>query len=163
VSYFGKKEAKILVVDDDRQVADVLLEYLTKFGFQASVAYGGREGLSKFEHGDFQLVITDLVMPEMNGMELLKAIKALDSRVMVMVITGQGTIESAVKAIKNGAYDFIPKPLRINELEVIVNRALERHTISRQLSVFQGLVLALIISVPIWLILGIGLGLIWKG
>ena len=161
--YLGKKEARILVVDDDRQVADILLEYLTKFGYQASAAYGGREGLSKFEDGDFQLVITDLVMPEMNGMELLRAVKALDSRVMVMVITGQGTIESAVKAIKNGAYDFIPKPLRLNELEVIVNRALERHTLSRQLSVFQGLVLALIISVPIWLILGIGLGLVWKG
>jgi DNA-binding NtrC family response regulator len=161
--YFGKKEARILVVDDDTQMADTLLECLTKFGYRASAAYGGREGLSKFEHGDFQLVITDLVMPEMDGMELLGAVKALDSRVMVMVITGQGTIESAVKAIKNGAYDFIPKPLKMSELEIIISRAVERHTISRQLGVFRGLTLALIISVPIWLILGIVLGFVWDG
>ncbi|GAG86582.1 unnamed protein product, partial [marine sediment metagenome] len=75
--------------------------------------------------------------------ELLDAVKELDSRVMVMVITGYGTIESAVTAIKKGAYGFIPKPLKMDELEVIVNRALERHTLFRQLGVFRGLTLAL--------------------
>jgi len=95
-------------------------------------------------------------------MELLDAVKELDGQVMVMVITGYGTIESAVTAIKKEAYDFIPKPLKMDELEVIVNRALERHTLLRQLGVFRGLTLALIISVPFWLILGIVLALVWK-
>ena len=98
----------------------------------------------------------------MDGIELLDAVKKLDSRVMVMVITGYSTIESAVMAIKKGAYDFIPKPFQIDELEVIVNRALERHTLLRQLGIFRGLTLALIISVPFWLILGIMLALVWK-
>ena len=123
---------------------------------------GGREGLSMFYQGDFQLVITDLKMPEMDGIELLDALRKLDSRVMVMVITGYGTIESAVEAIKKGAYDFIPKPFKMEELEIIVKRALERHTLLRQLGMFRGLTLALIISVPFWLILGIVLALVWK-
>ena len=156
------KEARILVVDDDKVLADNLVEYLSKLGYQATAAYGGREGLTSFERGDFQLVITDLKMPEMDGMELLDAVTRMDSRAIVMVITGYGTIESAVEAMKKGAYDFIPKPFKMDELEVIVKRALERHTLIRQLSVFRGLTLALIISVPFWLILGIVLALVWR-
>jgi len=104
--------------------------------------------LSMFEQGDFQLVITEFKMPDIDGMDLLEAVKAMDSRVIVMFITDHGTIESAVGAIKKGAYDYIPKPFKMEELEVIVNRALERHTLFRQLGVFRGLTLALIISVP---------------
>jgi len=75
----GRKGARILVVDDDKDLADSLVEYLTKLGYQASPAYGGREALDKFQQGDFQLIITDLRMPEMDGMELLEAVKALDN------------------------------------------------------------------------------------
>ena len=96
-------------------------------------------------------------------MRLLEAIKRQDKRVVVMVITGFGTIDTAVQAIKSGAFDFIPKPVKIKELEVIINRALERHALSRQLGVFRGLTLALIISIPFWLILGIILTRIWRG
>ena len=159
---FGEKEANILVVDDDKVLADNLVEYLSKFGYSATAAYSGKEGLTRFEQGGFQMIITDLKMPEMDGMELLEAVTALDSRVVVTVITGYGTIESAVEAIKKGAYDFIPKPFQMEELEVIVNRALERHTLLRRLGVFRGLTLALIISVPFWLILGIVLALVWQ-
>ena len=158
----NKKEARILVVDDDKALADNLVEYLSKLGYQTIAAYGGREALARFEKGDFQLIITDLKMPEMDGMELLDAVSRLDSRAIVMVITGYGTIESAVDAIKRGAYDYIPKPFKMDELEVIVNRALERHTLFRQLGVFRGLTLALIMSVPFWLILGIILASVWK-
>ena len=157
-----KKDANILVVDDDKNLADNLVEYLTKLGFRAKAAYGGREGLKESQQGDFQLVITDLKMPDIDGMELLEAVRRLDSRASVMVITGYGTIESAVQAMKKGAYDYIPKPFKMEELEVIVSRALERHTLLRQLGVFRGLSLALIISVPFWLILGIVLALLWK-
>lgn len=159
---FNKKEANILVVDDDKELADNFVQYLSKLGYQASPAYGGREGLATFEQGDFQLVITDLKMPDIDGMELLEAVRRLDSRASVVVITGYGTIESAVEAIKKGAYDYIPKPFKMEELEVIVSRALERHTLLRQLGVFRGLTLALIISVPFWLILGIILARVWK-
>ena len=64
---FGKKEARILVVDDDKGLADDMVEYLTIYAYQAAAAYGGREALARFEQEDFQLVITDLKMPEMDG------------------------------------------------------------------------------------------------
>jgi len=150
-----EKSARILVVDDDKLVADMFVEYLTKLGYQATAEYGGREGLARFGPEDFQLVLLNLVMPEVDGMDVLKAVKALDSRAVVLMITGQGTIETAVAAIKAGAYDFITKPVDLNTMEVIVNRALERYSLFRQLGIFRGLTLAPLISVPVWLILGI--------
>ena len=162
MGFMSKEEPRILVVDDDKELADNLVEYLNELGYQASPAYGGREGLTRFEQEDFKLVITDLVMPEMDGMELLEAVKARDSRAVVMVITGYGTIESAVKAIKSGAYDFIPKPFKMEELEVIVNRALERYTIFRQLRVFRGLFFFLLMCIPLLLLIGIILAMVWK-
>ncbi len=158
-----KDGARILVVDDDQPLADNLVEYLTTLGYQATSAYGGRQALAKLEQGDFQLVVTDLMMPQMGGLELLEKVKALDKRVIVMVITGYGTVESAVEAIKKGAYDFVPKPFKMDELEVIIGRALEKHTLLRQLGVFRGLALALLVSIPIWLVLGIVLAFVWNG
>jgi len=85
--------------------------------------------LARFEQGDFQLVITELKMPEMDGMELLGEIKKLDSDVNIIVLTGFGTIESAVQAIKGGAYHYITKQIEFEEIELVVNRAMEKYTI----------------------------------
>ena len=149
------KTVRVLVIDDDQQLANMLVEFLVKLGYQTTVAYGGREGLTQFEQGNFQLVILDLKLPDMDGLEILEAIKAVDSRAVVLIITGYGTIESSVTAVKKGAYDFIPKPINLESLELIIRRALEKHTLFKQLGIFRGLTLALIISVPVWLILGI--------
>ena len=160
-----KKEnnARILVVDDDRQLADMLVEYLVRLGYEAAAAYGGREGLARFAQDDFKLVILDLKMPDMDGMEVLEAIKSIDSRAVVMVLSGFGTIESAVTAIKKGAYDFIPKPIELNALGTMLHRALRKHALSRQLEGFRGLIFAFVVSVPLWLILGIMLAnKFWK-
>jgi DNA-binding NtrC family response regulator len=73
----------------------------------------------------------------------------------VVVITGFGTIESAVQAIKNGAYDYITKPVKLEELDIVVDRALEKRGLVKQLDFFRGLTLAVLISIPLWLILGI--------
>jgi DNA-binding NtrC family response regulator len=157
-----KKSAKILVVDDDRNLADNLVEYLDRLGYEAVAAYDGRQAVEMFRKEPYHLVITDLMMPEMSGLQVLEAVRTLDSRVMVLVITGYGTLQSAVTAIKDGAYDFVPKPFKMNELEVIITRALERHSLFRQLGVFKGLSIGLMISIPFWLILGIILAMVWK-
>ncbi len=149
------QNVQVLVIDDDQPLVDMLVEFLVKLGYQVSAAYGGREGLTQFEQGSFQLVILDLKLPDMDGLEVLEAIKAVDSRAVVLIITGYGTIESSVIAVKKGAYDFIPKPINLEFLELIIRRALEKHTLFKQLGIFRGLTLALIISVPVWLILGI--------
>ena len=158
----AKKEVRILVVDDDVEVADTVKDFLSDLGYSITKAYGGREALARFQEGDFQLVVTDLKMPEIDGMELLQMVKGIDSKVSVVVITGFGTIEVAVKAIKLGAYDFIQKPLRLKELQIIIERALERYSLARQLGIFKGLTLALLISIPLWLVLGIVLVLLWR-
>jgi|LGVE01.1.fsa_nt_gb DNA-binding NtrC family response regulator len=158
----AKKEARILVVDDEKQVADVLVDYLSNLGYQTVAAYSGHDALSRFKDGDFQLVITDLKMPEMNGMDLLEMVKGWDKRAMVIVITGYGTIESAVEAIKKGAYDFISKPFKMEELEIIIERALDRYALSKQLGLFRGLLFCLIASIPFWVIVGIVVDRVWK-
>ena len=158
----AKKEARILVVDDEKQVADVLVDYLSNLGYQTVAAYSGYDALSKFKDGDFQLIITDLKMPEMDGMGLLEVVKGWDKRAMVIVITGYGTIESAVEAIKKGAYDFIPKPFKMEELGVIIERALDRYALSKQLGLFRGLLFCLIASIPFWVIVGIVVAMVWK-
>jgi DNA-binding NtrC family response regulator len=151
----ANKESRILIVDDDKEFAAGLAEHMREFGYSASVAYEGREGLDKFRAGDFHVVLTDLQMPSMDGMELLHEIKKLDNRSVVVVITGFGTIESAVQAIKNGAYDYITKPVKLEELDIVVDRALEKRGLVKQLDFFRGLTLAVLISIPLWLILGI--------
>ena len=157
-----KRDIKILVVDDQQQVADAVVEIMSRAGYSATAAYGGMEAVKRFQEGDYQLVITDLKMPEVNGMDLLKTIKGIDAKVPVIVVTGYGTVKKAVEAIKIGAYDFIEKPVDRDKLELIVKRALERYDLSKQLRVFKGLTLALFISIPFWLILGIVLVLLWR-
>ena len=147
------------MVDDDKPLADMLVKYLVKVGYEAAAAYGGREGLARFEQGDFKLVILDLKMPDMGGMEVLEAIKSIDRQSVVIVLSGFGTIESAVAAIKKGAYDFIPKPIELNAMETILSRALEKQAFARQLIRYKGLLFVFIALVPLWLILGVVLAL----
>jgi len=157
-----KREPRILVVDDDKMLTDNLIEFLTKLGYQAFPAYNGKEGFARFEQEDFQVVITDLKMPEMDGMELLEEMKKLDSDVIVIILTGFGTIESAVQAIKGGAYDYITKPLKFEEIELIVDRAMEKHTIFRQMRRFRGMFFFVLFTVPFWILLGVLLISAWK-
>jgi len=157
-----KTKSRILVVDDDRDLADTLVEFLNTLGYQAFPAYNGNEGLTKFEQADFQLVITDLKMPEMDGMELLDAMRKLDSDVNVIVLTGFGTVESAVQAIKGGAYDYITKPFKFDEIELIVKRAMEKDTIFRQMRRFREMFFLVLFTVPFWILLGVLLISAWK-
>ena len=150
-----KSGINILVVDDDRELAITIEEYLAHLGYNAVVAFNGLEGLDKFEQGDFQLVLTDLMMPEMDGIELLEAVKKQDEQVVVIMITGYGTIESAIPAIEKGAFDYISKPVKLKELEVIIDRAVERHTIFKKIHVFRRLFFSLLFLsiIFLWIIL----------
>lgn len=152
----------VLVVDDDESFAYMLADAIKEKGHQVDLALGGEEGLDKFLKGAYDLVITDLVMPRLGGMELLKEIKKKDPRTVVLVITGFGTIDSATQAIKYGAYDFITKPFKLSEIEVVLERAIEKKYLSSQLGFFKVLALAAVISIPIWLLLGFLMAAIWN-
>lgn len=157
-----KNEIRILVVDDDEKLARMLADYLNTLGYHTALAFDGMEAVECFSAGSFQIVVTDMLMPKMDGLELINQIKTLDPQALVVVMTGQASIENAVNAMKNGAYDYFCKPFKLDELRSVVERAIERQTLLARLGVFRGLTLALIVSVPIWLLLGIALGWAWN-
>ena len=121
-----KKDVKILVIDDEKDVADVLVGYLQTLGYSAWAVYSGTEALLRIKEEDYQVVISDVMMPEMSGLEVLEAVKRQKNKVVVMLITGYATIEKGVEAIEKGAYDYISKPFHLEELDKIMRRALER-------------------------------------
>jgi len=122
----------ILVVEDDPKVGESLRLFLKKRGFEILLASNGKEALSLFGEEVVDLVITDLVMPKMDGIELLEAVKNLKPETEVIVISAQGTIEKAVQAMKLGAFDFIEKPINPRVISLVVERALEKQTLILQ-------------------------------
>ncbi len=118
--------ANILIIDDEETMRDSCRQTLSRDGHRVEAAEDGSMGLALLEAESFDLVILDLKMPGLSGMDVLKRIKNDDPEAVVIVITGYATIESAVEAMKSGAYDFIPKPFTPDSLRAIVKRALDR-------------------------------------
>ena len=124
---------KILVVDDEVQIREMLRNNLTQMGgFPVEVAAGGVEALEKIEKDVFDLVLTDLKMPEMGGMDLLKALKATRPEIMVIIMTAFGSIETAVEAMRTGADDYITKPIDFNELLIHLSKAQKESLLLRE-------------------------------
>jgi DNA-binding NtrC family response regulator len=121
----------ILVVDDDEDIREVLTDRLQSLGYRVVTAATGREGLDLLEREGPQLVLLDIEMPGMNGLEVLKEIRKREYDTTVIMITAYGTIERAVRAMKEGAYDFLPKPFEADHVALIVNKALERERLKR--------------------------------
>ena len=115
---------KVLVIDDDDTVRDVLLSFLQSNGFEVTAANNGKKGLELFREDNFDVVLSDLVMPEISGIEVLKEISAIKVNMPVIVITAFGTIQTAVEAMKMGAFDYITKPFVLEELLIILKRAI---------------------------------------
>jgi DNA-binding NtrC family response regulator len=115
----------ILIVDDDKNTCKGIAEALSK----AYITYDASNGLEALEvlgkNTDIELVLTDMIMPEMNGIELLEKIRAANDDIVVILITGYSSIESAVEAMRKGAYDYITKPIDLNKLEITIKNALE--------------------------------------
>ena len=122
----------ILVVDDEKNIREGLGEYLRLDGYDVALAADGKEGVLAADRGDVDLVITDLRMPGLSGGELLKHVASRYPSVPVIVLTGHGTVEDAVDAMRNGAYDFITKPVNLDHLSILVKRALERRELARR-------------------------------
>jgi DNA-binding NtrC family response regulator len=117
---------QILVIDDDKAMRDACYQILSRQGYQVELAASARQGLTLLERSSFDAILLDLVMPDQDGLEALKKIKTLDPEVEVIIITGYGTIQSAVESIKAGAFHFLSKPFVPDDLRNLVNRALEK-------------------------------------
>jgi len=116
---------KLLIVDDEKNIREGLAASLEMDGYSTVCAAGGEEGWKLFGKGDIDLVITDLRMPGMDGEELMRRILAETPGLPVIILTGHGTVESAVNAMREGAWDFLTKPVNLDRLSLLVKRALE--------------------------------------
>ena len=114
----------ILIIDDEKNIREGLSAALELDGYSVKLAANGAEGLALIEKGDIDLVITDLRMPGISGEEVLAKVRGESPGIPVIVLTGHGSIDTAVDAMRNGAYDFLTKPLSLDRLSLIVKRAL---------------------------------------
>lgn len=125
-------KARILVVDDEEAHARATAESLEKVGYKCTVATGGRDALRHLRRcNNIDIVVTDLVMKDIDGMEILHAAKEKIPDVQVILITGYGTVETAVKAMQNGAVTYLEKPVNIHQLRVVIDEAIKKQAASR--------------------------------
>ena len=117
---------RILIVDDNTELREILEEYLRGEGGQIDGASNGKEALSKQSQTPYDLIVTDLNMPEVSGMEMIRKIKQENDVTEFIIITGYASLDSAVEAVKMGAFDYIVKPFRMEELKVVVKNVRDK-------------------------------------
>ncbi|HEX7400774.1 MAG TPA: response regulator, partial [candidate division Zixibacteria bacterium] len=116
----------ILVVDDDSLMRDYLSETLYRGGFNVDLVGTGEEALEKISKTEYDIILSDVRMPNMGGMELLQAVKQYLPNAKVVMMTAYGTVQNAVEAMKLGAFEYVMKPFSIDEIELVVKRALDQ-------------------------------------
>ena len=129
--------AHILVIDDERSIRNTLKEILEYEKFTVDLAEHGADGLEKYKNGSYDIVLCDIKMPEMDGLELLEKLSGEEGDAQVIMISGHGNIDNAVEAIKKGAYDFIEKPLDLNRLLITIRNALDKSTLITETKVLK--------------------------
>jgi len=124
--------ARVLVIDDDPVILEVIADILKANGYETLTAPDGESGIKELESNSYDLVLTDLIMTEVGGMEVLDHLLANSPETICIILTGYGTIESSVKAIKKGAFDYITKPVTAPRLLVVVEKALKLRSLEKE-------------------------------
>jgi putative two-component system response regulator len=130
-------EERILIVDDEEMICDMLSRRLTQEGYLCVTAHNGKEALNHFYKDGFSLIISDIKMPEMDGIELLKKVKAMHPKMIVIIVTAYPEIDMAVEAMRVGAYDFIIKPTDLDLVLLSVKRALEKKRLEEEVEIYH--------------------------
>ena len=125
-------EIRLLVVDDERIMREGSERILKKEGWEVSTAESGEQGLELIRQETFHILLLDLMMPGISGMDVLKEVRETQPQLHVIVVTGYATVDNAVEAMKNGAYDFIPKPFTPDQLRIVVRRVMQKITLERE-------------------------------
>ena len=126
------QEIHILVVDDEKIIREGAERILAKEGWKTAIAENGERGLALMKETVFHILLLDLMMPGISGMDVLRAALAIRPDILPIIITGYATIENAVEAMKRGAYDFIPKPFTPDQVRIVVRRAIDKITLERE-------------------------------
>jgi len=126
------KEFEILFVDDDRTILSLVEEYLTAFDYRITAVDNGLNALQLIKEKDFDVVFTDFKMPDIDGLELLSVIKEYRPATEVIMVTGHGTMESAIQAMKFGSYDYIQKPFKLDVLRILIDKIIETRKLKQE-------------------------------
>ena len=129
--------SNILIIDDERAIRKTLSEILTYEGFKVDEAADGEEGWKLFRDKNYDVVLCDIKMPKLDGIEFLKRQQKKMPDVPVIMISGHGTIETAVDAVKKGAYDYVAKPPDLNRLLITIRNALDKNKLSKETRVLE--------------------------
>ncbi|HEY0712122.1 MAG TPA: sigma-54 dependent transcriptional regulator, partial [Polyangia bacterium] len=121
--------ARILVVDDDPAMGEFLREELVHEGFDVEVAASGRAGIERVKQGGIELIVSDVKMPDLDGLDLLREVREVHPTPYVVTITAFGSIDTAIRAVKLGAYDYITKPFEIEQLVLVIQKALSEQSL----------------------------------
>ncbi|HXG63855.1 MAG TPA: sigma-54 dependent transcriptional regulator [Blastocatellia bacterium] len=130
----AKQEQKILIVEDDAGLRDTLAQFLARLGYRVTIAHDGREALARLDEDAPDIVLSDIRMPEMDGLALLAEVKARYPETLVLLMTAFSSIDSAIEAVRRGAEDYLSKPLQLGDLQMRIERALERRATRSRLS-----------------------------
>ncbi len=123
---------KVLVIEDDETVRDVLRAFLLEKGYEVTIAHNGETGIDMVRSEKFDIILTDLVMPRVTGMDILKEVGAARTNIPVIVMTAFGTVQTAVEAMRHGAFDYITKPFNLDELMIILDKALSHSELQKE-------------------------------
>ena len=123
---------RILIADDDKAIGDILHDLISEDGRRVDICQNGAEAIERLKEESYDLIIVDLVMPEANGMEVLTFAKKMNPDVIVIILTGHASLETAIAAIREGAYDYIRKPCKLDEIKLSVDHALEKIRLNRE-------------------------------
>lgn len=126
------QQIKILIVDDDENIADILRDVVSDKKRTVDVCHDGLAAISNLQKADYDLIIVDLVIPKVGGLDVLKYAKNANPDVLVIIITGYASVETAVTAVKEGAYDYITKPCKLEEIRIVVNNAVDKIRLNRE-------------------------------
>ncbi|MDP3392845.1 sigma-54 dependent transcriptional regulator [Sediminibacterium sp.] len=129
--------ASILIIDDERAIRNVLKDILNNEGYTTDEATDGEEGLKKFKSSSFDLVLCDIKMPKIDGIEFLQKAKEINADVPIIIISGHGNIETAVDAVKKGAFDYIAKPPDLNRLLITIRNAMDKNSLVKETKVLK--------------------------
>jgi len=132
-----KFHERVLIVEDDAAARVGMEQLIRSWGFSVEAASDGDEALEKVSAFRPGIVLTDLVMPRMSGLELLRALKEQGEHTTTVILTAQGTVETAVEAIKQGAYDYLTKPVDLQRLRILLAKIVERHETLREVQVLR--------------------------
>ena len=123
---------KLLIVDDDQDMLAVLEELFLQEGYHVETCPNGKEAISRCQAATFDIVVTDIIMPGASGLDVLQEVKKIRPETLVILITGFASLETAIKAIREGAYDYITKPFKVEQLKIAVRNAAEKVSLSRE-------------------------------